>query len=379
MDDLTATLIQGLRKENAESSAITADSVNKALADLETANPELMAAPVTKINNLDFTLVFNRDSTQSNSWKEYHEQLEIRLLNQISFEVGKILNQPVDATNLKEYLRIERQDKSNPLNGIGHVSKQDIDNMRREYDDFVVTTVEQFRDMLLHCISEQNSHIGQTVLPDIRMTLIFPTSSTLNVMIYLAEAGDLKADCIFRLPSITLDTNILIYMKSGNMLSPVELYNKCPMDIAVTHRIRDDLQINSSDEHFIKNNYIRRIPSIMRSCFDSKSKRFLLNPEFDKPGCTEFIKLAESIIDSFERTGEKPPEYLDWDHIHAHYISGRDIFVTEDNKILKVACKLKELGIRVMRFEELLRLIEKNGMLFGITLHEDSKIQSSQI
>ena len=163
------------------------------------------------------------------------------------------------------------------------------------------------------------------------------------------------------------------------MLSPVELRKKCAMDLAVTHRIRDDVLLNESEEQFIRNNYIRKIPSIMRSCFDSKSKRFLLNPEFDKPGCTEFLKLAESIIESFKHTGEKLPKYLDWDHIHAHYISGRDIFVTEDNEILNVACQLKELGIRVMRFEELLRSIETNGILLCPKNPAGSKIQSIRI
>lgn len=374
MDDLATSLLQGLEKENAESSVMTAEAFSKVIRDLKTENPELMAAEVTKLNNLNYTVFFDDGSAQSESLRKYYKQLEVRLLSQITSGLEKLLGKPVHASELKKHLWIERKDKSYPLNGIVHVPKQEIEKIRRDYDDFVVKTVKQVRDMFLRSIGEQIRKIGQNVLPDIRMTLIFPTSSTLNVLLYYAEVGVLKADCIFRLPSITLDTNVLIHMKSGKILNPVELQKKCALDLAVTHRIRDDLQINASDEHFIKNNYIRKIPSIMRCSFDSKSKRFLLNPEFDKLGCTEFLKMAESIIESFKQTGENPPEYLDWDHIHAHYISGRDIFVTEDKKILKVGCQLKELGIRVMRFEELLSLIETNGTLLRPKPHEDSNI-----
>lgn len=376
MDDLATSLLQGLEKENAESSVMTAEAFSKVIRDLKTENPELMAAEVTKLNNLNYTVVFDDGSAQSESWKKYYKQLEVRLLSQITSGLEKLLGQPVHASELKKHLWTERKDKSYPLNGIVHVPKQDIETIRRDYDDFVVKTVKQVRDMFLRSIGEQIRKIGQDVLPDIRMTLIFPTSSTLNVLLYYAKAGVLKVDCIYRLPSVTLDSNVFINMKRGQMLDPVELRKKCAVDLAVTHRIRDDLLLNESDEQFIRNNYIRKIPSIMRCSFDSKSKRFLLNPEFDKLGCTEFLKMAESIVESFKQTGENPPEYLDWDHIDAHYISGRDIFVTEDKKNLKVGCQLKELGIRVMRFEELLRLIETNGILLCQKNPDDSEIES---
>ena len=158
-------------------------------------------------------------------------------------------------------------------------------------------------------------------------------------------------------------------------MAPAEIYKKCPVDLAVTQRIRDDLPFDSSDEQYLTDNCIRKIPSIMRCCFDSKSKRFLLNPEYDKPGCTEFLKIAESIIEGMKKNGGKPPEYLDWDHLHAHYISGRDIFVTEDSGILKIGSQLKVLGMRVMRFEKLLKYIrDKRVQLYTIN-PENPKIQ----
>ncbi len=325
------------------------------------------------------SILFGGNSGESQSWEEYHSQWQDRLIEQVSSALEKHLNQPVEEGELKKHLWIERTEKNNQLNNIVHVPERKTNKIRRLWEDFQVKTVKKTRDLFIQSITEQAHHIGQPILPDICITLIFPTSSTTKVLSYQAEAGLVKVDSILRLPSVTLDTNVFLNMKHGKMLAPAELYKKCPVDLAVTQRIRDDLPLNSSDEQFLRDNYIRKIPSIMRFCFDSKSRRFFLNSEFDKPGSTEFVEMAESIIDGLRKTGENPPEYLDWDHLHAHYMSGRDIFVTEDKKLLKVGCQLEEFGIRVMRFEDLLRLIENNEILLCLKNRQDSQTLSIQI
>ena len=379
MDDLATALLQGLEEEAIETRAEMEEALNKIVRDWEAKNPQLMAADVEELNNVNITILFGGNSNESKSWIEYHNQLETRWLKQVSSEIEQHLNQPVEEEELKKHLWIERTEKNNQLNNIVHVPERKTNKIRRAWEDFQAKSVKETRDLFIRSITEQARHIGQPALPDICITLIFPTSSTTKVLSYQAEAGSVQVDSILRLPSITLDTNVVIYMKHGKMLAPKELYKKCPLDLAVTHRIRDDLSLNSSDEQFLRDNYIRKIPSIMRFCFDSESRRFFLNSEFDKPGSTEFVKMAESIIEGLRKTGENPPEYLDWDHLHAHYISGRDIFVTEDKKLLKVGCQLEEFGIRVMRFEELLRLIENNGILLCLKNREDSKTLSIQI
>ena len=379
MDDLATSLIRGLKEEATETQVNLEEACNKMLGDLKTKNPCLMDVHVEKLNDVDITILHDNNSNESKSWKEYHNQWHNRLIGQVSSALEKHLNQSVNESDLKKYLWIERKDKNNQLNGIYHAPKEEIDKIRRDWDDFRVKTVKETRDMFIQSINEQAQRIGQPIVPDIRITIVFPTSSTTNVLIYHAEAGVLQMDCIYRLPSVTLDTNVVIDMKRGKMLAPAELYKKYPMDLAVTQRIRDDLLLNPSDEQFLRDNNIRKIPAIMRCCYDSTSKRFLLNPEFDKPGCTEFFKMAESIIDGLKKNGENPPGYLDWDHLHAHYMSGRDIFVTEDKEILKAGCPLKELGIRVMTFEEFLRLIKNNGILLCIKNLQNSKTQSIQM
>ena len=250
--------------------------------------------------------------------------------------------------------------------------KRVIDEIKEDSDNWAIRTVIEMRDSYIQDAREQAARIGQPILPEIRITIVFPTSRTLNVMTYHSEADVVKVDCIVHLPSITLDTNVILKMKRGEILDPLKLREKCPLDLAVTQRIRDDLSLNLSDEQFLENSFIRRIPSIMRSSYDSKSERFLLNPEFDKPGSTEFLQVAESIIEGLKHTSENPPEYLDFDHIHAHYMSGRDIFVTEDRKILRLSSKLKGLGIRIMNFEELLSTIEENGTQWRVVNPEES-------
>ena len=362
MDDLAKSLLRGLKEEITESNVELEEACDNALRDLEKKAPQLMASEVNELKNVAIENLYGHDSVESPSWKEYHGQWENRLIDQVSSALENHLNQPMTDSELIEKLRIDRKDKDNQLNGIFHGPKQVIDGLKSIWDYLVINTVIETRDFFIRSIGEQTAQIGQSVLPEIRITLVFPTSRTANLLMYHAEPDSVKVDCIYHLPSITLDTNVVLKMKRGEILTPWKLREKCPMDLAVSQRIRDDLSLNCSDEQFLRDNYIRRIPAIMRSSYDSKSSRFFLNPEFDKPGSAEFFKAAESIIEGLKQTGENPPEYLDFDHIQSHYLAGRDIFVTEDKKILKLSSQLRDLGIRMMNFDELLSSIENNGI-----------------
>ncbi len=154
-------------------------------------------------------------------------------------------------------------------------------------------------------------------------------------------------------------------MKRGEVIDMREFRKTYLVDLAVSQRIREDIKLHPDEEKFLSDYYIRTIPSIMRSSFDSKAQRFLLNPKFNKPGSTEFLKSAESIINNFFRPrGETPPGYLDWDHLHAHYLSERDVFLTDDQKILKIKDQLKEeLGIVVMSLKDFVDTFKSNDDL----------------
>ncbi len=361
MDDLINALIQDLKKEAAKSEVEMGRACDQIIRDLYTKNPELMKAKVESIENVSFTILFGEDSAVSDIWEKFHNQVEDRMLKRIIYKIEKFLNESVQ-DNLKKHLWIEREGKNNQLQGIVHGPKQVIDELRQAYDDFRVQTVIDTWDRFRQVTIDNARNIGQVDLPDIRITLIFPTSNTLNILWYRTEGEVTKEEYIYSLPSVTLDTDVLLKMKKWESMDMQEFRKTYLVDLAVSQRIREDIKLRPDEEEFLSDYYVRTIPSIMRCNFDSKAQRFLVNPEFNKPGSTEFLNSAESIINKFFKSrGETPPGYLDWDHLHAHYLSGRDIFLTNDQKILKIKDQLKEeLGIVVMSLEDFLNSFEGN-------------------
>lgn len=360
MDDLTNALLRGLEEEAAKSKAEMDTACKEVMKDLRAKNPNLMNAKIERHNKIEFEAFFDGDSVESPSWERFHSQVEARMLKQISSQMEKSLNKSVQDSDLKNYLWIDREDKNNQLQGILHCPKQVIDQLRQYSDDFRVQVVTGTRDLFRQVTIDNARNIGQAVLPDICMTLSFPTSRTLNILRHREEAGVIQEQCIYSLPSVTLDTDVFLKMKRGKPVDMLEFRKTHLVDLAVSQRIREDILLRPDEEQLLFDAYIRRIPSIMRGSFDSRARRFLLNPKFNKPGCTEFLKFTESIINSyFKPKGETPPGYLDWDHLHAHYLSGRDIFLTDDQKILKIKEQLKEeLGIIVMSLEDFLNSFE---------------------
>ena len=362
MDDLIDALIHDVKEEATKSKVEMDRACDQMMRDLHTKNPELMEAKVEKIKSTDITICFDESSIASDSWGKIHNTVEDRILKQTSSEIEKFLNESVQDDDLKKHLWIERKEKNNQLHGIAHCPKEKIDRVRQACDDFRIQTITEIRDIFRQVTIDSARNIEQVNLPDIRITLIFPTSSTLNILRYRTEAEVTKEDYIYSLPSVTLDTDVLLKMKRGEVVDMQEFRKTYLVDLAVSQRIREDIELRPDEEKFLSDYYIRTIPSIMRSSFDSQAQRFLLNPKFNKPGSTEFLKSAESIINNFfTPRGEKPPGYLDWDHLHAHYLSERDIFLTDDQKILKIKGRLKdELGIIVMNLENFLNSFESN-------------------
>ena len=362
MDDLINALLQELEEEATKSKVEMDRACAQMMRDLHTKNPELMKATVEEIKNTNITISFDESSIASDSWKRIHNRAENRILKQTSSEIEKFLNKSVQDDDLKKYLWIERKEKNNELQGIAHCPKQELDKLRQACDDFRIQTIIEIRDIFRQVTIDSARNIGQVNLPDIRITLIFPTSNTLNILRYRTEAEATKEEYIYSFPSVTLDTDVLLKMKRGESVDMQEFRKTYLVDLAVSQRIREDIKLRPDEEQFLSNYYIRTIPSIMRCSFDSKAQRFLLNPKFNKPGSTEFLKSAESIINNFFKPrGETPPGYLDWDHLHAHYLSARDIFLTDDKKILKVKDQLKEeLGIAVMNPDNFVNTFKSN-------------------
>jgi hypothetical protein len=57
-----------------------------------------------------------------------------------------------------------------------------------------------------------------------------------------------------------------------------------------------------------------------------------------------------------KQRGKKPPDERDWDHLHAHYLLQRDIFLTWDDGIICLSKELKDnFGINVSKPDEYLQ------------------------
>ena len=73
-------------------------------------------------------------------------------------------------------------------------------------------------------------------------------------------------------------------------------------------------------------------------------------------GNTKFRNATDRIREECRRRSIKPPDCRDWDHLHGHYLAERDVFLTWDRGILRVADQLQvELGLVVMKPEDFLR------------------------
>lgn len=75
----------------------------------------------------------------------------------------------------------------------------------------------------------------------------------------------------------------------------------------------------------------------------------------DRLGSDDFADYEQELGERVAR-GEKIPDWRDLDHLRAHFLEGRDIFLTWDKGILGVAKESRaRFGIVVLRPDEYLR------------------------
>lgn len=160
------------------------------------------------------------------------------------------------------------------------------------------------------------------------------------------------------IPKLTIDTNLLLeYWKQQDKREHVErllgLAKLGKVDLAVTARIHEDIPDNPLAEKLkeLPALNINETGTVMRlDC--GMLDRDILGEEafnaFEPIGCT----LAK-------RCGKDPPDWRDWDHVHAHYLLQRDVFLTWDEGIVCLSDDLADrFGITVMRPEEYLKTWE---------------------
>jgi hypothetical protein len=154
---------------------------------------------------------------------------------------------------------------------------------------------------------------------------------------------------------LTLDTNLLLeYWKEQAKMAVVEellrLAAAGDVSLAVTRRVREDVPRPPLADR------INELPELSIAETASVTRLGYWTLGVDMLGSDEFVASASAIESEMTRKGMIPPDWRDWDHVHAHYLLGRDVFLTWDRKVLEAAPELtRALRVVVMTPEAYLQ------------------------
>ena len=156
--------------------------------------------------------------------------------------------------------------------------------------------------------------------------------------------------------TVTLDTNVpLELLDERDNIQDVEqllcLAQQKKIDLAVTTRIRADAPHDpwkSQLRELFDARGIKEIGSVTRLGY------WVLGE--DRFPSERFLDAMSAIRARRPQAGKnKPADVRDWDHLHGHYLSGRDVFLTWDTGILDLGSDLcTELNLMVMTPETFL-------------------------
>jgi hypothetical protein len=154
--------------------------------------------------------------------------------------------------------------------------------------------------------------------------------------------------------TLTLDTNLLVeywrtQAKRHVVEELIELARLGRIALAVTARIREDVPHDplAAEVNRLPELGVAEEPSVARLGYWILGRDVL--------GSDAFIEAQEEIDEILAARGRTPPDWRDWDHLHAHHLRGRDAFLTWDRRLLEAADLLAErLAIRALTPEEYL-------------------------
>lgn len=163
-------------------------------------------------------------------------------------------------------------------------------------------------------------------------------------------------------PTATLDTNVLVEFWSNQakvsiVVKLLDLANRGRLDLAITTRIREDIPRKPLADRI---NELAML-SVEEVGSVSRVGNWVLG--MDRLADDRFECVFNSIVGNVRWSSKKPPpDCRDQDHIHGHYLSKRDAFLTWDKQVLKIAPELhKELEVVVMKPEEYLADFHKHS------------------
>ena len=154
---------------------------------------------------------------------------------------------------------------------------------------------------------------------------------------------------------VTLDTNILQELWRGQTNAAVverllALSDAGTLDLAVSTRIEFDIPRPPLSERVaeLPDLGLRTIGATFRLGVSRLGSGDMLVDN-------AVISAEERITAALERRGGSRPEFVDFDHVFAHYLNGRDVFLTWDKALLAAADLFRdELEVRIARPEDFL-------------------------
>ena len=158
---------------------------------------------------------------------------------------------------------------------------------------------------------------------------------------------------------VTLDTNLLFeYWIDGPRRPVVDrllaLAKAKDIDLAITARVREDIPDDplASKINELADLGVEETGSVTRLDYWVVGRDFLGSGEFE-----DFRLQLES---AWKEGDPRLPDWRDWDHMHAHMLLNRTVFLTWDRPILRLSTMLHDrFGIQVQTPDEFLAEIDE--------------------
>ncbi len=328
-------------KDIAEYEASSQEAIQDLLAKLRDQNPQLMDLKVEAIHEIKISIVLERSPVKG-ILQEYLKQAQSHVEKEICSQIEDQIGRPVTLDEVDGLLTVPSSETTR------------LDLMLDK-----TKIVKEMQRVLLKNINKTVPK-SQKVRPDIRIDIYIPDPQGAKISIYAEAKGKVLVDRIIELPTVTLDTNVVMeWWKEQRNAEHVkklwDLSENLQIDLAVTGRIRDDIPRPPLAEK------INELPNLNIQDLGSVIRFGHWKAGIDVAGNNEFREFVKSLTDAKkfnQMNKEERPDWRDWDHVHTHYRYGRNFFLTWDKKILHFDSELQDrLGIIVMTPEKFLACI----------------------
>ena len=193
MDKLQADLLEGIKRENEEEvqameeaiDQVGDDAYHQIVNQLQNQIPGFTPDNITELEltKHSIEILLDNQPNHSASWTKYYTELRNRFLNSVRSAIEDDLGNKIDEKQLNQFLQIDRTKKNNQLAGILHVPDNMADEIRNSFNQFKIDCAINMRNVHLQSAESIPDLTGQPVSPDIDISITFPTSDAINIMV----------------------------------------------------------------------------------------------------------------------------------------------------------------------------------------------------